>query len=339
MRVEMKTLARLVACSSVLLPLGLPARAEVLEEIVAKINDEVITKTDLENEEQAMTAEIYRSFSGPEVDRRLAEGKGMLLRRMIDRRLLMQRAERMFTELDKMSDSLVDAFMEQQKIRDKGELQRLLAQEGMTLAEFKRRLLENYAPEEVLRYEVGGRVAVGDKEVDAYYFSNPREFVVPAEATVREIVLLTEGADPEARRTQAEAIRARAAAGEDFAALAKEVSQAGTKDSGGLLGTIHTGDIAPELEAIAFSIPVGSVSEVIAMPHGFHLLKVDSRTDEFVRPVEEVREKIRNQIADERYGKDLQAFLDKSWNEATIWVNPKYAARLDKRNGSNPPPA
>ena len=99
MRVEMKALARLVACSSVLLPLGLPARAEVLEEIVAKINDEVITKTDLENEEQAMTAEIYRSFSGPEVDRRLAEGKGMLLRRMIDRRLLMQRAERMFTEL------------------------------------------------------------------------------------------------------------------------------------------------------------------------------------------------------------------------------------------------
>ena len=71
------------------------------------------------------------------------------------------------SELDKMSDSLVDAFMEQQKIRDKGELQRLLAQEGMTLAEFKRRLLENYAPEEVLRYEVGGRVAVGDKEVDA----------------------------------------------------------------------------------------------------------------------------------------------------------------------------
>ena len=46
---------------------------------------------------------------------------------------------------------------------------------------------------------------------------------------------------------------------------------------------------------------------------------------------------IRNQIADERYAKDLQAFLDKSWNEATIWVNPKYAARLDKRNGTSPP--
>jgi peptidyl-prolyl cis-trans isomerase SurA len=314
-----------------------PLRAEVLEEIVAKVNDEVITKTDLEGEEQAVTAEVYRSFSGPELDRRLGEGKTILLRRMIDRRLLMQRAERMFTELDKMSDSLVDMFLENQKIKDRAELSRLLAGEGLTLDQFKRRLLENYAPEEVLRYEVGGRIAVGDKEVDAYYRDHAEEFVVPAEATVREIVLLTEGGDREERRRAAEAIRARAVAGEDFAALAKEASQAGTKDSGGLLGTIHKGDIAPELEAAAFSIPVGSVSEVLEMPHGFHLLKVDARTDAASKPLETVREQVRDQIADRRYSKDLQAFLDKTWNEATIWINPKYADRLDRRNGTPPP--
>jgi peptidyl-prolyl cis-trans isomerase SurA len=322
-----------------LLAAALPARAEVLDEIVAKVNDELITKTDLEGEEQAMTAEVYRSFSGPELDRRLTEGKTILLRRMIDRRLLMQRAERMFTELDKMSESLVDMFLEQQKIKDKGELARLLAGEGLTLDQFKRRLLENYAPEEVLRYEVGGRIAVGDKEVDAYYRDHPDEFVVPGEATVREIVLLTEGADREERRRAAEAIRARVVAGEDFAALAKEASQAGTRDSGGLLGTIHKGDIAPELEAAAFSVPVGSVSEVIEMPHGFHLLKVDARTETAVKPLDAIREQVRDQIADRRYAKDLQAFLDKSWNEATIWVNPRYAARLDRRNGTTPPPA
>lgn len=332
-------LARWSACAVLLLALRAPARAEVLEEIVAKVNDEVITKTDLEGEEQAMTADVYRSFSGPELDRKLAEGKTILLRRMIDRRLLMQRAERMFTELDKMSDSLVEMFLDQQKIKDKAELGRLLASDGLTLDQFKRRLLENYAPEEVLRYEVGGRVAVGDKEVEAYYRDHPDEFVVPAEATVREIVLLTEGADKEERRRRAEEVRARAVAGEDFAALAKEASQAGTKDNGGLLGTIHKGDIAAELEAAAFSIPVGSVSPVIEMSHGFHLLKVDARTDAASRPLEQVREQVRDQIADRRYAKDLQAFLDKSWNEATIWVNPKYAERLDHRNGATPPPA
>jgi len=315
----------------------LPARAEVLEEIVAKVNDEIITKTDLEAEDQAMTAELYRSLSGPELDRRLAEGKAMLLRRMIDRRLLMQRGERMFTELDKMGDSLVDRFIEYQKIKDKGELSRLLAQEGLTLADFRRRLLEQQVPEEVLRYEVGGRVAVGDKEVEAYYRDHPAEFTVPAEATVREIVLLTEGADPNQRRIEAERIRARAIEGEDFAALAKEVSQAGTKDSGGLLGTIHKGDMAPELEAAAFSVPVGSVSSVIELSHGFHILKVDARTEEQIRPLEEVREPTREKIADRRYEADLQAFLDKSWNEATIWINPKYADRLDHWNGKPRP--
>jgi len=325
------------ACLLLLLGASLPARAEVLEEIVAKVNDEIITKTDLEAEDEAMTAELYRSLSGPELDRRLAEGKAMLLRRLIDRRLLMQRGERMFTELDKMGDTLVEQFIDYQKIKDKAELQRLLAQEGLTLPEFKRRLLEQQVPTEVLRYEVGGRVAIGDKEVEAYYRDHPQEFTVPAEATVREIVLLTEGADPAQRRAQAEAVRARAAAGEDFAALAKEASQAGTKDSGGLLGTIHKGDIAPELEASAFSIPAGSVSPVIEMTHGFHVLKVDARTEERLKPLEEVREATRDKIADQRYANDLQTFLDKSWNEATIWINPKYADRLDRRNGKPRP--
>ena len=324
-------------CLLLLLGAVLPARAEVLEEIVAKVNDEIITKTDLEAEDEAMTAELYRSLSGPELDRRLAEGKAMLLRRLIDRRLLMQRGERMFTELDKMGDTLVEQFLDYQKIKDKAELTRLLAQEGLTLAEFKRRLLEQQVPTEVLRYEVGGRVAVGDKEVEAYYRDHPQEFTVPAEATVREIVLLTEGADPAKHRAEAEAVRARAAAGEDFAALAKEVSQAGTKDSGGLLGTIHKGDIAPELEAAAFSIPAGSVSPVIEMTHGFHVLKVDARTEEQLKPLEEVREATRDKIADHRYANDLQTFLDKSWNEATIWINPKYADRLDRRNGKPRP--
>jgi peptidyl-prolyl cis-trans isomerase SurA len=331
--------ARFAACCCVVLATLLPARGEVLEEIVAKVNDELITKTDLENEEQAMTAEVYRSFSGPELDRNLKDGKAMLLRRMIDRRLLMQRAERMFTEIDALGDTLVDQFLRQQEIKDKGELVRLLAKEGMTLADFKRRLLENYAPEEVLRYEVGGRVAVGDKEVDAYYSEHPDEFLIPAEATVREIVLLGEDDARGDRSLQAQAIWSRAESGEDFAALAKEVSEAGTKENGGLLGTIKKGDIAPELEAVAFSIPPGSVSPVIAMPHGFHILKVDARTEESVRPLEEVREKVREQIADRRYAKDLQAFLDKSWNEATIWINPKYADRLDKRNGTQSPAA
>lgn len=324
-------------CLLLLLGAALPARAEVLEEIVAKVNDEVITKTDLEAEDQAMTEELYRSLSGAELDRRVSEGKAMLLRRLIDRRLLMQRGERMFTELDKMGDTLVEQFIDYQKIKDKGELSRLLAQEGLTLAEFKRRLLEQQVPTEVLRYEVGGRVAIGDKEVEAYYNEHPQEFTVPAEATVREIVLLTEGKDPAEVRAQAEAIRARAAAGEDFAALAKEFSQAGTKENGGLLGTIHRGDIAPALEVEAFSIPVGSVSPAIEMTHGYHVLKVDARTEERLKPLDEVREATRDKIADGRYANDLQAFLDKSWNEATIWINPKYADRLDRWNGKGKP--
>ena len=134
-----------------LLATGLAARAEVIEEIVAKVNDDIITKSDLEGEEQATVAELYRRYTGDELDRQVRSARQNLLQRMIDRKILYHRAQRLY-DMDKMSESFLKEFKAQQQIKSDQELERLLVQENMTLADLKARDLESFAPDQVVRY-------------------------------------------------------------------------------------------------------------------------------------------------------------------------------------------
>ena len=105
---------------------AMPARSEVLEEIVAKVNDDIITMSEIENEEQILMAELYRQYTGETLDAQVVEARAMLLQSLIDRKLLIHRAERLY-DMSKMQEVLLDSFMEQQGIGSRDELERLLA--------------------------------------------------------------------------------------------------------------------------------------------------------------------------------------------------------------------
>jgi len=303
-------------------------QAEVIEEIVAWVNGDIITKSDVEREEQMLLAEIYRRFTGSELDAQVRKTRAEFLDRMIDRKILVQRASHLY-DIGKMRNALLDSFKEQQKVRTDEELGRLLAQEGMTIDELKDRLVEMYAPEEIIRFEVIGRMSVSDKEVADYYDTHAEEWEVPAQSTLREIVLLAEAADRERRRAEIEAIRERAVLpGTDFGSLAGEVSEAGTKSAGGLLGPVNRGDLAPEIDEAAFRVPVGEVSAVIEMPHGFHLIKVDARSDARRKPLDEVKEKVRADLEQDKYARVLEEYLKKARAESEIVVADAYKSRL-----------
>jgi peptidyl-prolyl cis-trans isomerase SurA len=301
-----------------------PSPAEVIEEIVAWVEADIITLSDLKTAEQEMIQALYRSYAGEELDRRLREGREGLLMDLVDQKILLRRAERLFA-MDRLADSYLKAFKEQQEIESDAELERMLGQAGMTLAELRRKLVERYAPREVVRTEVESRVAVGDGEVAAYYEAHRDEFLVPAQVTLREIVLLAEGAAKDGRRDEAEALRARAIQpGVDFASLAAEVSEAGTRTGGGQLGPLRRGELARRLEEVAFTLPVGQVSEVLEMPYGFHLVKVENRTEDRVRSLDEVREELGKRLDEQKYQQALREFLNKVRQEADWKVNPKY---------------
>ena len=324
------TKTRRLAMTAVVVLIGLlfaptAARAEVIEEIVAWVNGEIITKSDYEEEERLRIAEVYRSFSGEELDEMVKKTREGLLLQLIDSKILVHHAQALGYDIDKMGVSCLETVKKQQNIESDEELIRLLEQDGMTLEGVKKKLVEMYAPEEVIRFEVTSRISVGDREVEAYYEARPDEFELQAEVNFREIVLRADGEDEKLkRRAEADAIRERALAGEDFAALATELSEAGTASSGGQLGPLKKDDLAERLAAAAFSLPVGEVSEVMEMPYGFHIIKVEGRVDQRLRSVDEVRDRLRSFLEDKKYRTELAAFLQKARNNSSWCVKPSY---------------
>ena len=304
------------------------ARGEVVEEIVAKVNDDIITRSDLQDSEQELLSDLYRQYTGKELDDRVKTAKAGLLINLIDRKILLHRAQRLF-DMDKMGDNLLSNFREDRKIKSDDELKKMLDQDHMTIADLKKKLVEWTAPEQVLGYEVKDRVSVGDKEVEAFYTEHPEESEVPAVATLREIVLLAEGDKKQARRAEAERLRERAAEpGADFEALAREFSEAGTKASGGLIADVKKGELAAQLEQVAFTLAPGQVSQVLDTPYGFHIIKVESRAEPQKRSLEDLRANLKEKLYKARFEQAYNDFMKKARKEAEIWVSPKYQSRI-----------
>ncbi|MGH9388852.1 MAG: peptidylprolyl isomerase, partial [Vicinamibacteria bacterium] len=226
-------LIALAAAGTLALWTGL-VQAEVIEEIVSWVNDDIITRSSLDEREQATAQDLFGKFSGDDLDRKLADSRGALLRDMISEKLLIQQAERLY-DLKKMRESLIKNFKEQEKITNDQDLVNLLKGEGMTLDDLKRRLLEYNAPQSVIQYEVRDKVSVSDAEVEAYYRDHQKEFASAEQVTFREIVFLSEGRGMEEAMNLARQASEKLREGGDFEALAREKSEAASRERGGLL--------------------------------------------------------------------------------------------------------
>jgi parvulin-like peptidyl-prolyl isomerase len=319
-----------VVCAFCLLVcvIAAPANAEMVEEIVAWVNGDIIILSDIEEEEQLLVADAYRRYTGEELDKQVKAIRESLLINLIDRKVLLHRAQLLY-DTAKMGEVFLDGFKEQQGITSDEQFQQMLDRESMSIEELQEKLIEMFAPDEVIRFEVRSRISVGDREVEAYYTEHPEDFQVRGRVDLREIVLLADSeAKREARWPEVEAIQKRLADGEDFATLATEVSEAGTKETGGEMNHLARGDLSAQLEAMAFTVPVGAVSEPMETAYGYHIIKVETRTDDRALPLEEIRDQLRSTLEARKYNEDFAEFITTARGEAEWCVKPKFRSRL-----------
>lgn len=316
-----------------ILLLGPSAQAgEVVEEIVALVDGDILTASEFKFEEEAMVQDIYRRFTGDQVDQAVAQVKSSLLMDLIDRKILVHRAGRMF-DTDRMRDVFYDSFREQQQIQDEEQFVQALANEGMTVDDLKTRLIGMFAPDEVIRFEVSSRISVADSEVEAYYEANPDEFKFQDEVVLREIVLMADDeSKKEARRAEANQLWAELTA-ENFVAKATELSESGTQESGGLLGTVKRGDLSEDLERVAFSLSSGQKSEILEEPYGFHILFAESAKVGVKKTFNEIRDEVRMRLEDSIYSEKLIEFMAKARSESEWCVRSNFVDRLPAKYG------
>jgi parvulin-like peptidyl-prolyl isomerase len=313
------------AALAAILLLPVPSRAEVLEEIAAKVNNSIITRTDFEERLVLYRQQMSQKYSGDELDKKLANSQESILHNMVIENLLVQRAE-VLLDMDKVRKNLVEDFKKNQKIESDEELDRLLKEQKMTRQALVETLVRLNIPQEIINYEVRRKISISDKEVQEYYDSHKPEFTKSERITLREIVITFEDPTKEEARARAAAIRRELDAGGDFQALAERESQAASKERGGLVGPFTRGEMRPELETAAFMLPVGQIAGPIESSHSFHIVKLESREPEEVTPPEKARDGITDKLREAKLKEKVDAYLKKLWADNFIYIYPKFGS-------------
>lgn len=315
---------RFLALAAVLFFIASPAlRAEIVDRIVAVVNDDVITQHELESTVEGILKRYDKSIRPEDRDRIAAEARKALIGRLVDDLLLRQEARRLGITV--REEEVTNAIQENLRKRNMSmdDLQQALARDGSSLEKHREATRNDLIRMRIMQREIRQRVSVTPEEIGAYYQEHRDEYEGKLRVRLQMIPLpVPEGADPQLRaeqRARAEAALKRIRAGEPFEALANE-ARAGQPQTGGDLGYVEKGTMHPSIEEAAFSLKPGEVSDIIETPQGYAIIRALDRRGGGSLSVKATREDVEERLYRMKMEKKFEEWLAERRQKAHIEI-------------------
>jgi parvulin-like peptidyl-prolyl isomerase len=320
---------------------GLDARTDILEQILVKVNGDIITKTDLEQRQIAALRQAdpnFRPGNDAELRKALSAVTPEVIVNAVDELLLVQRGRELGYALgNEQFGNIVDNIKKENKLETEEAFQAALKQEGLTLEDLRKQLERQMLISRVQQVEVQGKIAVSEEEVKQFYDTSKQTFTTQPQLTLREVLVTVPTsekgvnvAEDDAARARAEAIHKRLAAGEDFAKLASDISDSPSKANGGLIGPISQSDLSPELLKEIDPLKVGQITRVLRTTRGYQIIKLETATPMTVKTLDEARAEIADKIAAQKQRGQMRLYLQQLRAQAIIdWKNEEVKKAFD----------
>jgi peptidyl-prolyl cis-trans isomerase SurA len=326
-------IASLACCAALLLaPSGTPAQSKgtVVEEIVARVNNQIITLSDYQKGAASLPQEVAQDCTGcsqMQIQSEVAARQKNLLRDMIDQQLLIERAKDMDVSVETDLVKRLDDVRKQNNLSSLEDLEKAVEQQGLVWEDYKTQLRNSLLTQEVIRREVGGRMNIGSDEVKRYYDAHKQDYNRPEQVALAELFLSTDGKSPEeisAVKTRADDLRNRLVKGEDFSALVKRYSEGSTAGQDGELGEFERGQLSKQLEDAVFGLDKGQFTDVIQTKTGFEILKVLDHNQAGLQPLDKVENEITNVLYRQKMDPAMRTYLAELREESYVLVKPGY---------------
>jgi parvulin-like peptidyl-prolyl isomerase len=313
----------LVISALVFLP-SLVSAAEIIEAIVIRVGDRMVTRTQYVRRLHDGYAEIEQTVAPAEVAAKKEDYRKNLANDLIAELLIKDRADRLgLTVSTEEVKEAVDRLKQQYGISTDQQFAESLQKSGLTRADMESRLRDTLLMNKVFSRELRGREELTDKELRERYDREKEHYRLPERARLREIVILkpSNAAAVDAARQRAEQLAAQARANADFSLLATTASESGTKSKGGDLGEVARGELLPDLDKAVFNANSGAVIGPIETKSGWHILKVEQRLPSEVPAFESIKDKIRKDAGEDAWQRDYKAYIERLRKEAFIQIN------------------
>jgi peptidyl-prolyl cis-trans isomerase SurA len=318
--------------------LAITANGAVIEDVIARINDQIITRSEYQRAQQQMLQDAQQQNAGQAA---LQDHLKDLLRDMIDSDLLISKGKELNITCDAETIRQLDDIRKQNHLADMEALEKAAAQQNISFEDFKQNIRNQCIRQSVVREEVGRRLQPTHTQEEAYYKAHAKEFELPEQIHLSEILVPTPENVTDAQLAQAQAkadeLAAKLKAGANFADLAKVSSGGPTASAGGDLGDFKRGALGQVLEDATFSLAVGANTAPIRTRQGFVILKLDSRQAAGVPPMAQVENQLQEAIYMDQLQPALRTYLTKARGEAYMEIAPGFVdtGSAVKANNSN----
>lgn len=323
-------------------------RGDIIEQVLVKVNGDIISKTDLEQRQIEALRQKTNGNIDPAILKNDVEMKKLLdevtprvLVNAVDELLLIQYGKEQLGL--KMSDEqfrqIVNNIRKEQGLQDDAKFQAALASENMTLDDLRKQLERRMLIEQVQQQEVGSKLNITEEEARQYYEKHPNDFSDPASVTLREILVpvpaskdgSTNAALDQEARKKIDDIRARVLKGDDFQTIARQESSAPSKANGGLIGPFSPDDMSPQLKALIDKMKQGDITPPFRTPAGYQIFKLETLKPASLQPFDSVRDLISDKVAGSRTQSEMRKFLSRLRAQAIIeWKNTELKKEYDK---------
>ena len=283
--------------------------AEVVEEIVAIVNDDIITLSQYKEQHEALYQMLRSQLQGEEFQRRYREERKKLLDMMITELLLLQEAKKKGINVEEQVRLTIDNIKEQNGINSDEELKRLMSQQGINFEAWKKQMEENILKQGIIATEVDRNIVIDESEVVNYYKLHSQEFTEPTEYRLKAIYISAHDKTSQEVEILKEEIVNKIASGVDFSSLASQYSEGPEKEQQGDLGTFKKGELAKNLEEAVEKLKIGEISPWLEIKGGWYILKLEDKKEARLKSFEEVRKDIEKKLFNQKRQKRLEEFL------------------------------
>ncbi|HEY1421829.1 MAG TPA: peptidylprolyl isomerase [Candidatus Acidoferrum sp.] len=309
-----------------------PDSGKTVEEIIARVNNEIITRSEYDKSLSTADEETRQDCAGkctPEqLQAALDEHKKNALRDLIDQSLLAQRGKDLGISVETDVIKQLDQIRISNKLKSMEDLEAEVTKSGLNWEDFKNNIRNHILTQKVVGQEVGSHINIGESDAQKYYDAHKTEFVRPEQVQLREIIVNTEGkkeAELPDLKKKAETALKRVKDGEDFGEIAKRLSDGTTKEQGGYIGAFKRGELAKQLEDVVFKMKRSELTDVIETKQGYLIFQVVEHYDEGEQSFDKVKTEIMDHLYSEKLEPAVREYLKTLREQSYVVIKPGYA--------------
>lgn len=293
--------------------------SEVLERIVAVVNDEIITEQDLQIVMAPIVAQYRTMYTGKEYDEKSEKLHKDYLAKVIEDKLILSEAKRKQVivkdnEVDEMMTEIRNKFPSHEAFLQS------LSEQGLTEKKLWNRFRDQLMMQKFVNYEVRSRVSASPGEVSEYYKTHQEEFVQGERARLRHILVRVGSRTTEEARSFAEGLAVQIRGGKAFEEVAKAYSEGSEAQESGDMGWMEKGQLMGQIDEKVFALKEGEITDPLQSSLGFHIFKLVERQASSAKPLSEVRDQIQDMLVKQKLRARLQTWVENLKKNAYISV-------------------